>query len=176
MTICSILIRSVFTAQNVVLEGNVCSPVCPFEVKGGGPHVTTAYLLRLFPYLWASGQLAFDWKIFFYCEVKGSFLNTDFCLLLDWLSARPSNQIPNISSWATLSTEQETSEHLNANNNNNKLKKKFLEGISPFVGSLIPQLMMSACNWLLRFTSGVTPADLMTANLAAELFLSTNSL
>ena len=61
--------------------------------------------------------------------------------------------------------------------------------ISPFVGPLIPLFWTSvpwvskpgqvhsmsdsspACNGFLRFSSGATPADLMTASWAAEPFL-----
>ena len=76
------------------------------------------------------------------------------------------------------------------------LFKKNLEDISPFVGSLIPLFWTSgeicpgfqsqggpinciyiiwispACNGFLRFTSGATPADLLTASIAAEPFWS----
>ena len=39
------------------------------------------------------------------------------------------------------------------------------------VGSSHLHSLLPACNGILRFTSGVTPADLLVARMATELFL-----
>ena len=136
--------RSVFTAYHAVRTGNVLSRVCLWG-RGGGMWLlhTCSDLFHVEVYLLTSGLSTFDWKTLFYCKVKGSFLGTDFCLLLGWLSLSTcsTNQIPTICSWTTLSTEQETSEYLPANNNNNEFKKKniFWRISVFFVRSLIPQ-------------------------------------
>ena len=132
--------RSVFTAYNVVRIGNVFSRVCLLGVGGVCLRLlqTCSDLFHVEVYLLTSGLSAFDWKTPFYCKVKGCFKKKKiFCLLLGWLSTRSSKQSPNISSWATLSTEQETSEYLPTKiSNNNELKKKedILEDIRPYCG------------------------------------------